>query len=51
MIITITLLSVVGKIYGTVLINRVRGGTECSIGEEPCRFRQGRVFALIKCLS
>ena len=25
-----------------VLINRVRAGTECAIGEEQCGFRQGR---------
>ena len=38
----ISLLSVVGKLYGRVLIKRVRAGTECAIGEEPCGFRQGR---------
>ena len=25
-----------------VLIKKVRAGTECAIGEEQCRFRQGR---------
>ena len=44
-------MSVVGKLYGTVLIKRVRDGTECAIGEEQCGFRQGRgcmdqVFAI-----
>ena len=38
----ISLLSVVGKLYGRVLIKRVRTGTECAIGEEQCGFRQGR---------
>ena len=37
-----SLLSVVGKLYGRVLIKRVRAGTECAIGEEQCGFRQGR---------
>ena len=32
----------VGKLYGRVLIKRVRGGTECAIGEEQCGFRHGR---------
>ena len=32
----ISLLSVVGKLYGRVLIKRVRAGTECPIGEEQC---------------
>ena len=30
----IRLLSVVGKLFGRVLIKRVRAGTECAIGEE-----------------
>ena len=30
----IRLLSVVGKLFGRVLIKRVREGTECAIGEE-----------------
>ena len=34
--------SVVGKLYGRVLIKRVRAGTGCAIGEEQCGFRQGR---------
>ena len=47
----ISLSSVVGKLYGRVLIKRVRVGTECEIGEEQCRFGQGRgcmdqVFAI-----
>ena len=37
----ISLLSVVGKLFGRVLINGVRAGTECAIGEEQCGFRQG----------
>ena len=37
-----SLLSVVGKLYGRVLIKRVRGRTESAIGEEQCGFRQGR---------
>ena len=47
----ISLLSVIGKPYGRVLIKRVRTGTEFAVGEELCRFRQGRgcmdqVFAI-----
>ena len=47
----ISLLSVVGKLFGRVLIKRVKAGTECAIGEEQSGFRQGRgcmdlVFAL-----
>ena len=38
----ISLLSVVGKLFGRVLIKRVRAGFECAIGEEQCGFRQGR---------
>ena len=38
----ISLLSVVGKLFGIVLIKRVRTGTECAIGEKQCGFRQGR---------
>ena len=38
----INVLSVVGKLFGRVLIKRVRAGTECAIGEEQCWFRQGR---------
>ena len=37
----ISLLSVVGKLYGRVLIKRVRAGTESAIGEEQYGFRQG----------
>ena len=36
------MLNVVGKLFGRVLIKRVRAGTECAIGEEQCGFRQGR---------
>ena len=38
----ISLLSVVVKLYGRVLIKRVRAGTECAIGEEQCGLMQGR---------
>ena len=38
----ICLMSVVGKLYGRVLINRVVKGTEAAIGEEQCGFRKGR---------
>ena len=45
------MLSVVGKLYGKVLIKRVRAGTECATGEEQYGFKQGRgcmdeVFAI-----
>ena len=33
----ISLLSVVGKLFGRVLSKRVRAGTECAIGEEQMR--------------
>ena len=36
------LLSVVGKLYGGVLIKRVGAGAECAIGEDKCGFRQSR---------
>ena len=36
------MLSVVGKLFGRVLIKRVKASTECAIGEEQCGFRQGR---------
>ena len=47
----ISLLSVVGKLYGRILIERVREGTENVIGEEQGGFRRGRgcvdqVFAM-----
>ena len=47
----ISSLSVLGKLYGRVLIKRVMAGTECVIGEEQCMFRLGRgcmdqVFAI-----
>ena len=38
----ISLFSVVGKLYGRVLIKRVRAGTECAIEQEQCGSRQGR---------
>ena len=38
----ISLLSVVGKLFGRVLIKTVSAGTECAIEEEQCGFRQGR---------
>ena len=34
----ISLLNVVGNLFGRVLIKRVRAGTECTIGEEQCGF-------------
>ena len=37
----ISLLSLVGTLYGRVLIERVRVGTECEIGEEECGFTYG----------
>ena len=36
------MLSVVGKLFGKVLIKRVRASNECAIVEEQCGFRQGR---------
>ena len=38
----ISLLSVVGKLFGRVLIKKVRAGTEGAIREKQCGFRQGR---------
>ena len=38
----INLLSVVGNLYGRVLIKRVKARTECAIGEEQCGFNLGR---------
>ena len=35
-------LEVLGKLFGSVLIKRVRAETEYAIGEEQCGFRQGR---------
>ena len=32
----INLLGVAGKLFGRVLIKRVKAGTECAIGEEQC---------------
>ena len=45
----ISLLSVVGKLYGRVLIKRVRAGTECAIWEEQCGCGKGR-GCMEKCL-
>ena len=50
----ISLLSIPGKVYGRVVINRVINHTESLIGEEQCGFRKGRgcvdqIFAL-KCI-
>ena len=36
------MLRVVGKLFDTVLIKRVRAGTECAIGEEQMGFKEGR---------
>ena len=36
------MLNIVGKLFGRVLIKRVRAGTECAIGEEQCGYREGR---------
>ena len=38
----IRLLSVVGKLFGRVLINRTWTGTECAIGRSNVGLRQGR---------
>ena len=38
----ISLLSVVGKLFGRVMIKGVSASTECAIGEEQCGFSQGR---------
>ena len=38
----ISLLSVIGKLYGRILIERISDVTECAIGEEQCGFRKGR---------
>ena len=39
---SISLLSVVGELFGRVLIKRIRAETECAIGDEQCGNRQGR---------
>ena len=39
---SVRLLSVLGKQCGSVLNKRVGAGTECAIGEEQCGFRHGR---------
>ena len=36
----ISLLRVVGKLYGSALIERIRAGTQSAIGKEQCGFRQ-----------
>ena len=38
----ISLLSVLGKLYGRMLIKRVRAETECAIRKKQCGYRQGR---------
>ena len=38
----ISLLSVVGKVYGGILIERIRVSSDRAIGEEQCGFREGR---------
>ena len=38
----ISLLCVVGKLYGRILIGRIRRQTESVLGEEQCGFRSGR---------
>ena len=38
----ISLLSMVGKLFGRVLINRIRDGTEDALKDEQCGFRRGR---------
>ncbi len=38
----ISLLNVLGKVYGRVLIERIRLGTERMVGEEQYGFRTGR---------
>ena len=46
----ISLLRVVGKLCGRVLIKRVRAGTKCEIGEEQYGYWQGIEDACTKCL-
>ena len=43
-------MSVVGKLYGRVMIEIDRVRTECAIEEEQCGFRKGLEGAWIKCL-
>ena len=38
----ISFLSAVGKVYGGVLIDRIRSIIDRAIGEEQCGFREGR---------
>ncbi len=40
----ISLLSVVGKVYGRVLVERIRCGTKSMISEEQSGFRKGRGY-------
>ena len=49
----ISLLCVVGKLYGRVLIKRIRESTDGAIGEEQCGVRSGircadQTFAVIQ---
>ena len=37
-----SLFNVVGKLFGRVLTERIRAGTNCAIGEEQCGLRKGR---------
>ena len=37
----ISLLSIPGKVYGSVLIDKIRETTEGMVGEEQCGFRTG----------
>ena len=37
-------MSIPGKVYGRVLIERVRSETESNVGEEQCGIRNGRGF-------
>ena len=45
----INLLSIPGKVYGRILVEKVRSLTERLIGERQCGFRSGR-GCLIRCL-
>ena len=38
----LSLLSVVGKVYGRILIERIRNSSDMAIGEEEWGFREGR---------
>ena len=43
----ISLLSILGKVYGRILIEKVCSLTERLTGEEQCGFRSGRVFVFV----